>query len=70
MTNLAAPVLMLCLAQVPVSQHADAGTFDAGAGIVIGGEDLRLHLLDVHRFFIEGHSFNIYSIRLTIIFGK
>jgi hypothetical protein len=42
----------------------------AGAGIVIGEEDLRLHLLDIHRFFIDGHSFNIYSISLTVLFGK
>ena len=55
-----------------ISQQLEGhGTgFAAGAGIVIGEEDLRLHLLDVHRFFIDGHSFNIYSISLTVLFGR
>lgn len=40
-----------------------------GVGVVIGGERVRLHLLDIERYEIEGDSFNIYSINVAILFG-
>ena len=39
-----------------------------GVGAVIGGERVRVHLLDIERYEIEGDSFNIYSINLAILF--
>jgi hypothetical protein len=45
---------------------AGSGTgLAVGAGIVLGGESLRLHLLDVRRYMIAGQGFNIYSISLV-----
>ena len=41
-----------------------------GAGIVLGGDDFRLHALDVYRYQIGGRSFNIYSISIAILFHR
>jgi len=40
----------------------------AGVGAVVGGENLRLHLLDYHRYMIGGMGFNVYSISLGVIY--
>jgi hypothetical protein len=40
-----------------------------GVGAVIGEEKVRVHLLDIERYEIEGDSFNIYSINVAILFG-
>lgn len=37
-----------------------------GAGVVIGGESFRLHILDFHHYIVAGHSFDVYSITLAI----
>lgn len=39
-----------------------------GAGLVLGGEDIRFHLQDLHHFIIDGHRFNIYSVSLMFSF--
>lgn len=40
-----------------------------GAGVVLGGEDLRFHVLDVYRYQVGGHSFNIYTFSIAVLFG-
>ncbi len=48
---------------------AGSGTgLAVGAGLVIGGESLRLHVLDYHRYMIEGQIFNVYSISFGVIY--
>lgn len=45
-----------------------SGTGEAiGAGIVLGDGNLRFHLLDIERYSVAGHSFNVYSISIAII---
>ena len=39
-----------------------------GVGIVGGDGDFRWHLLDIHRYFVAGRSFNTYSIGLHVVF--
>jgi hypothetical protein len=47
----------------------DSGAgFAAGAGIVLGNENFRLHLLDIHRYMIEGQGFNIYSLSMIFLY--
>jgi hypothetical protein len=41
-----------------------------GVGVVIGNETVRLHLLDIERYEIEGDSFNVYSINVAILAGS
>lgn len=40
-----------------------------GAGVVLGGEDLRFHVLDVYRYQVGGHSFNVYTFSIAVLFG-
>jgi len=45
-----------------------SGTGEAvGVGIVVGEGSLRWHLLDIERYSVAGHSFNVYSISIAII---
>jgi hypothetical protein len=46
---------------------SDIGTA-LGVGIVLGSDDVRLHVLDFHRYQIGGDSFNVYSISIGILF--
>jgi hypothetical protein len=40
----------------------------AGAGIVLGNENFRFHLLDIHRYMIGGQDFNIYSLTMMVLY--
>jgi hypothetical protein len=40
-----------------------------GAGIVIGGDTLRLHLLDVEQYWVGGHRFTTVTISVGVVFG-
>lgn len=40
-----------------------------GIGIMVGSEDFRLHMLDVHRYQIGGDSFYIYSFSIFLVPG-
>lgn len=42
--------------------------FAAGAGVVLGDGNLRLHLLDYHRYMLEGQIFNVYSISIGVLY--
>lgn len=39
-----------------------------GLCIVLGDDDFRFHLLDIHRYIIGGQGFNVYSISFLILF--
>jgi len=39
-----------------------------GVGVVVGGETLRVHLLDVYRYQVGGHSFNVYTFSIGVLF--
>lgn len=39
-----------------------------GAGVVIGGDKVRFHVLDIYRYQVGGDSFNIYTISIAYLF--
>jgi len=48
---------------------AGSGTgLAVGAGVVLGDGNLRLHVLDYHRYMIEGQIFNVYSISIGVLY--
>lgn len=48
---------------------AGSGTgLAVGAGLVLGSESLRLHLLDYHRYLIGGQHFDVYSISFGVLY--
>ena len=51
-----------------VNQDEDGFGVAAGAGLVIGSEAVRLHLLDYNRYQIGSDAFNVYSISIGIFF--
>jgi hypothetical protein len=51
-----------------VTQDENGIGVAAGAGLVIGSETIRLHLLDYNRYQIGADGFNIYSITIGVFF--
>jgi hypothetical protein len=52
-----------------VEQDASSTGVALGIGIMVGSGDFRLHMLDYHRYQIDGNNFNIYSFSIFLVPG-
>ena len=52
-----------------VEQDVSQTGVSLGIGIMVGSGDFRLHMLDVHRYRIDGHSFYTYSFSIFLVPG-